>query len=154
MARPKKQNDESYIPQELGGFDPKIVHHRDPHTGQLVKVNPFRVIIDNGVRFYEWPKGSGNLWWENRTFAGRLDERGRPVRGKAHEKYAPPLTMDQKIAQHNMVLEQENKKLAAELQEIKQERALDESHPKEPAKGFDDVTKDKDEATGTVLAKS
>lgn len=119
-----------YVPKEKADFNPRVVHERDPKTGRVVRVNPFRVIIDNSVRYYEWPKGSGNLWWEDQTFAGRLDDKGRPVRGKAHVKYTPPMTQDESIARQNMVLEQENKRLHQELLDIKREQELEQTHPK------------------------
>lgn len=125
----KEVKDEGYIPTELGDFNPKIIHHRNPRTGMIEKVVPIRVIMDNGVKFIEWPKGSGNLWWENRTFAGALNEKGRPVRGAKHMPYTPPLTQDERIAQANMVLEKENKRLALEVEQLRRERELSNTHP-------------------------
>jgi hypothetical protein len=121
---------EGYIPEALGDFDPRIVHTRDPKTGQMTKANPYRVIVDSNIKYYEHPKGSGNLWWENRSFAGRLGDNGRPVRGAKHMPFTPPLTMDEEISRQNMVLEQENKRLAKEVAEIKQEKELESIHPK------------------------
>ena len=110
---------------QLGDFDPLKVHTIDPKTKQVLRVNPFRVIISKGQRFYEWPKGSGNLWFENREPAGRLTEKGEPVTGAKHEVWNPPMTMDASVGMSNKVLEQENKKLMAELAAIKQEKEMD-----------------------------
>jgi len=123
------------VTQELGGFDPLVVHTRDPETKRITKVNPFRMIAHKGVRFYEWPKGSGNLWFENRVAAGRLGDDGVPVRNKPHEEWIAPITADEKIGRDNMVLEQENKKLMAELSAIKKEQEMDKKLASTPATG-------------------
>lgn len=138
-----EERDQGYIPEGLGDFDPKKIHYVNPKTRMVERVNPIRVIIDNGVRFIEWPKGSGNLWWENRTFAGALNEKGKPIRGAKHQPYSPPLTQDERIAQHNQVLERENKRLALEVEQMRRERALEATHPAK-----------KDEAKSSSLAKS
>ena len=109
----------------LGDFNPLVVHTIDPKTKKVLKVNPFRLIIAKGQRFYEWPKGSSNLWFENREPAGRLSEKGEPITGAEHIVWNPPVTMDATVGQANKVLEQENKKLMAELASIKQEREMD-----------------------------
>lgn len=145
----EESKDEGYIPQELGDFNPKVVQERDPKTGQVIRINPFKVIIDNGVRFYEWPKGSKNLWWENRSFAGRLNDKGKPVRDLPHQPYNPPKTLDQSIAHQNASLQNENRRLALEIEEMKRERELSVSHP------VANINKpDTDEAKESKLAKS
>jgi len=111
--------------QELGDFDPLVVHRRDGITGKLVSVKHFKMIAHKGVRFYEYPKGSSNLWYEDRTHAGRLNELGEPVRGAAHESWTAPMTQDQKIGQDNQVLSQENVRLMAELSAIKKEQEME-----------------------------
>lgn len=130
MSKSKTTVDEGYIPEEKADFDFKKIHEFDPRTRELVRLNPIRVIKDNGVTFVEWPKGSGNLWWEDKTFAGAMDEKGKPVRGKKHSKWEPPLTMDQKVAMQNMVLEKENKRLALEVAQMRKEKELTATHPK------------------------
>lgn len=144
-----KDNEKRYEPSEMGDFDPKIVQHRNPKTGVVERVNPFRVIVDNGVMFYEWPKASGNLWWADRTFAGALNESGRPVRGLGHKKYTPAQTVDQSIAQENLLLKRELKKTLTEIAEIKKEKDLSETHPsaKPKAKAKEKV---EDKASNTV----
>lgn len=110
-----------------GGFNPLIVHSRDTKTNRVVEANPFRVIVEKGTRFYEWPKSSGNLWYENRMPAGRLED-GGVIRGAKHAKWAAPVTEDQKVGQQNAALVQENKKLMSELASIKQEQELAQKH--------------------------
>lgn len=114
---------------KLGDFDPLVVHHRDPVSKRITKVNPFRVIVEKGARFYEWPKGSSNLWFENRHPAGRLDD-GKIVRGAEHVAYQPPVTEDENIARENMTLKQEMRKVQEELAAIKREKELDADFPK------------------------
>jgi len=109
----------------LGDFDPHVVHHRDERTKRVVKVNPYRLFVHKGTRYFEWPKGSGNLWYENREPAGRLSESGEPVIGAKHEDFEPPMTADEQLAIQQMSLEQENRRLQAELTAIKKEREGD-----------------------------
>lgn len=106
----------------LGDFDPLVVHHRDPVTKRIVRVNPYKLIVQESVRFYEHPVGSGNLWYENRKHAGRL-EAGVIKKGAAHKAYTPPVTADEALASKVMTTQQENERLLKELAEIKKELA-------------------------------
>jgi len=108
-----------------GDFNPLIVHYRDDKTKRVVKTNSFRCIAHKGVRFYEWPKGSGNLWWENQEPAGRLSDKGEPIQGAAHVEWAPPPTQDEAVASQFKAMEMENKRLMLELSAIKKEQAVD-----------------------------
>lgn len=112
-----------------GDFNPLQVHFRDPQTKQIVDVKAYRLIIDQGTRFYEYPKGSSNLWWENREPAGVLGEDGRPIRGAEHKVWTPPVTVDQTIAQENATLKQDRDKIAKELEAIKKEMEMQKTHP-------------------------
>jgi len=107
--------------QALGDFDPRVVHTRDPKTGRVIRVNPFKLIVERGKRYYEHPVGSGNLWYEDRTTAGRF-EKGSVILGADHKVYVMPLTEDQKLARKHAQLEQENIRLAQELEAIKLEQ--------------------------------
>lgn len=109
---------------KLGDFDPLIVHYRDKLSKRVIKANPFTVIVHKGVRYYEWPKGSKNLWFEDRHPAGRLSDAGEPIRDKAHIEFTPPTTVDEQVGRANAVLENENKKLMAELAAIKKEQEI------------------------------
>lgn len=122
MKKKEESTIDGYVPETLGDFNIEVVHQRDARTGRIIGINPFNIIAHNGVKYYEWPKGSGNLWWKNREFAGALGEDGRPVRGKAHKKYEPPITDDERLARENMTLKQQNEKLAKELAEIQNDK--------------------------------
>jgi hypothetical protein len=115
---------EEKVSQELAGFNPLVVQNRDPKTGKVVSAEHFTMIAHKGVRFYEWPKASKNLWFENRTFAGRLGDDGIPVKGSEHVAFVPKLTEDQAIGMQNQVLEKENERLMLELSEIKKEKEI------------------------------
>lgn len=119
--------------ETLGDFDPHMVHHRDPLTNKVVKVNPYRLIKFKGADYYEWPKGSGNLWWANREPAGRLNANGEPVMGVEHETYVPAIPEEEKLSMHAASLEQENKRLMAELTAIKKEQEADVAIKKDAA---------------------
>lgn len=121
--------------KKLGDFNPLVVHERDPKTGKVIKSNPFKVYMDRGAAFYEWPVGSGNLYYANREPAGVIDEKGAIVRGAAHKPFTPPITQDEKIGMANATLAQENEKLKQELASIKKEQELAATHPKITTKG-------------------
>jgi hypothetical protein len=130
------------VSQELAGFNPLVVHKRDSKTGKNVGAEHFTMICHKGVRFYEWPKASKNLWFENRAFAGRLGEDGIPVKGEPHVAFKPKLTVDQTIGMHNQVLEKENERLMLELSEIKNEKEMEQKlAAPTPAKGKVAVSK-------------
>lgn len=113
------------VVQELGGFDPLVVHRRDPKTGKPAGVEHFRMIAHKGVRFYEWPVSSRNLWYENREHAGRLRADGTPDKGIPHEKFVPVLTEDQVVGAENAALKQENKRLMEAMTLIKKEQEIE-----------------------------
>lgn len=108
-------------PVVLGDFSVRKVTTVDPKTKRVAGQNPYKLIIHNGVRFFEHPVGSGNLWWEDRTPAGRL-EAGKIFKGKKHEVYNAPLTSDEKLAREVAKTKQENERLLRELEEIKKEK--------------------------------
>ena len=122
------------VEEVLGDFDPLVVHRRDGKSGLLVSVKPFKMIAHKGIRFYEYPVGSSNLWFENRKFAGRLSDSGEPIQGKEHEKWVAPSTHDQKIGRANDSLKQENVKLMAEISAIKKEKEVEMFLKKEHGK--------------------
>lgn len=117
----------------LADFNPHVVHYRDAKTRRVVSKKPFKVVSHQGVRFYEYPVGSGNLWWENRKPAGRLGDDGVPVRGAKHVAWEAPITQDETIAAQNATLKQENLRIQKELEAIKREMELNETHPVEAA---------------------
>lgn len=105
----------------LGDFDPAAVVIRDKVTKAVVRKNPYRMISHEGKRFFEHPVGSGNLWYENREHAGRI-EAGKITEGAPHKLYTPSITEDEQLARQLDVTKQENSKLLAELAEIKREQ--------------------------------
>lgn len=113
-------------PQSLGGFNPRIVHERDPDTGRVVNINPYKLIVSKGERFFEWPKGSGNLWYENREPAGRM-EQGLIIKGAEHKAWTPPETADQKLAREMASKDQQIEALQREINEIKREQKYSSS---------------------------
>lgn len=102
------------------GFD-LVVQHRDPKTGRVVKVNPYRMIAHEGVQYFERPKHSGNLWFQNGEPAGRY-ENNEVKRGAPHQEWIPPMTADDKLAQRVVSAEEENKRLRAEIEQIHREK--------------------------------
>ena len=113
----------------LGGFDPQYTTIRDPKTKAIIKENPYKLIVAKGKSFYEWPVGSGNLWFRNRTAAGRL-EAGEIIEGKKHEVYIEPKPESHDISVKLAQKEQENARLIKELEEIKREQKYSDK-PKE-----------------------
>ncbi len=55
---------------------------RDPKTRRVIKYQPYRLRIKAGVKLYERPVGSGNMWLEDGTHANE------------HKPYTPPLVGD------------------------------------------------------------
>lgn len=140
MGNPKNNSmplEQSQAPeaQVLGDFDPRVVQHRDPKTGRVIRSNPFKVIVERGRKYFEHPVGSGNLWFEDRTHAGRL-EKGLVVPGAEHKLYVRPITEDEKLAREHAQVKQENERLLRELEEIKKEKEFSamEKKAKAPAK--------------------
>lgn len=111
----------------LGDFDPHVVHYRDPLTMRVTRVNAYRMIVSKGTRYYEWPKASGNLWYEDRHPAGKLDEKGEIVLAAEHTIWVAPLSVDEALGVRNATLEQENIRIKAELTAIKKEQEGDKA---------------------------
>jgi len=118
-----QKNDETLETPVLGDFDPRVVHTRNPKTGRVIRVNPFKLIVERGSRYYEHPVGSGNLYFEDRHVAGRL-EKGLVLLGAEHKEWIIPLSDDEQIARKYAQTEQENQRLNRELGELKQEREV------------------------------
>lgn len=115
----------------LGDFNPKIVHFVNPKTKELFAIKHYRLHVIDGKRYFEYPKGSKNLWFENRHPAGRLEVKELPRGGKEfiahveqeHVEWVPPKTQDQLLAERYTEMENRNKKLEQELAAIKAELA-------------------------------
>lgn len=58
-------------PERVGeGFDLRT-HISDAKTGGLVRVQPYRLFCQERIKYYERPKLSGNLYFEDGKEAGR-----------------------------------------------------------------------------------
>lgn len=105
-------------------------HHWDAR-GRLKKRDNYRLHVKDGVQYFERPVNSGNLFYENNEPAGRVeyvpDEKGRKFKKfdfeAEHKSYVAPLTGTEKLHFENQNLKDENAKLLAELEAIKQEQA-------------------------------
>ncbi len=111
-------------------------HRTDPITGETKMVNQYRLHILNGVRYFERPVGSGNLWFENNQPAGRLV--GFTAQGakvdltEAHKAYTPPPTGAERIAAELAAKDAALAQAHAELAAIKAERDAKVAPPSEP----------------------
>ena len=125
-----KESKQEAVPQEevLGGFDFKNTHIFDPKSKRIIGKNPYRRMVIEGTAVVEWPVGSGNAWYEDKKFAGRIvidkDSGKRSFdKGAKHVEWVPPLSADEQLARKVATTEQENKRLQAELAAIKKEQA-------------------------------
>lgn len=58
-------------PERVGeGFDLRT-HISDAKTGQLIRMQPYRMFCEGRIRYFERPKMSGNLFYESGEVAGR-----------------------------------------------------------------------------------
>lgn len=88
------------------GFDLRT-HVRDANTGRILKLQPYRMKIKDGVETFERPVGSGNLWFRDGSAANE------------HKAFAAPVTEAQTVnAQREQIAE-----LQKELAAVKGDRA-------------------------------
>lgn len=126
-------------PEAPKGFNLKVTY-RDEITGAVTHTDPYtlRVVGETGssekARYFERPKGSGNLWDSKGEACGRWVydekiEKGRKVKvGRydaeaPHIAWVPPLTEDQKIAQENAALKAELAAMKAEKEKSSEVKA-------------------------------
>lgn len=104
--------------------------HYFDRRGRLISKDPYRLHINDGVKLFERPVGSGNLFYENNEPAGRVEielsadglkQTKKFNLSASHKAYVAPLTDDQKVIQENAALKAKNEALAAELAAIKAE---------------------------------
>ena len=100
------------------GFDTRT-HISDAVTGRLIKLQPYRLFVRDEVRYFERPKLSGNLFFENGTPAGRmiggkLDPHAEHVLAA---EVAQPITPDEML-EKNAALEAEIAALRAEKEAL------------------------------------
>jgi len=98
-----------------------VVHRRDAKTGRVTSVNPYTMRKHHGVAYFERPKGSGNLYFENNEPAGRYVA-GKFLPDAAHEAWVAPLTAEELVKQAVASALEETARLKAELNEIKREQ--------------------------------
>lgn len=98
-----------------------IVQQRDKKTGRVISENPYRMRKHEGVAYFERPKGSGNLFFENNEPAGRY-EAGKFMPDAKHIEWVAPLSEEEKVKQAVAAAQDEAAKLKAELAEIKREQ--------------------------------
>lgn len=111
--------------QALEKFDLRT-HVTDPATSKTKAVNTYRLHVLKGVRYFERPVGSGNVWYESGQSAGRIafKENGEAVVNEKaeHIDYVPPLSGDMKLAAELAAAKAAAAEAQAELAAIKAER--------------------------------
>lgn len=113
---------------EQQGFD-LIVTHTDPKTGQVVRQNPYNLIVTGEAkqRLFERPKNSGNVFNKKGQPAGRWvrDEKGKGTHKpfEPHVEVPPELSSEEKAAQAFHEKDQRIAELERELQSIRAEAA-------------------------------
>lgn len=108
-----------------GSFDLRT-HVKDAKTGRLLYEQNYDLHIVGGVKYFERPCGSGNLWYESGEAAGRW-EQGQAHPDKAHIAFTAPTT-DQRTPEGVVA---ENEALRAEIAAMKAEKeAKDEGFAK------------------------
>lgn len=131
---------------KLGEFDPRVVQERDSVTKRIKRVNAHRVLCVKGIRYYEWPKGSLNLWYENRKPAGRLHAKtGEVIIGAQHEQWEAPRNESDDLRDALNAKDFQNQQLMKELEAIKKELAADK---------FAKVQKEQETASRVVKASN
>lgn len=127
MPVPQSQRQEPQAPANL--FDLKVQYFDG--RGRLRRKNPYRLHVQNGIKYFERPVNSGNLFHENNEPAGRVEwiENAKKELVKsfdfkaAHKAYTAPLEGAEKL-HFDFIHEQEkNAALLAELEAIKAEKA-------------------------------
>jgi len=109
------------------------VHMRDP-KGRLLKVQPYSLHVKEGVRYFERPVGSHNLFFENNEPAGRLviDDKGKRTveKGAPHQEWNPPQSASDKLYSDYKKATSELEAARAELEAIRKEAKYKEVEKK------------------------
>lgn len=87
------------------------VHRRDNITGQIVHVDPYRMVCRGEQKFFERPKGSGIFYYENGSRVSDAD-----VKNHNLEAFKMPFTAQQTEAER---LRSENAALRARIDAMK-----------------------------------
>lgn len=123
--QPRPQVIEHPAPNPHGGFDLRV-KITDAKTGNLIRHQPHRIHTNGQIRYFEFPKGSGNLWFENNEPAGRVEYDAKGIKSilpdADHIEYIPEAK--------NVALEE---RLEAAEQELAALRAEKEASMKKEA---------------------
>ena len=120
-----------------------VTHKRDKY-GKIININHYRLHCIEGLKGFERPVGSGNLWYENNSPMGRIKEtkndKGHLVRsfdlGAEHVSFTPALTGDAKAAYELEALKNQSAALQAELEALRAEqKAATKTETKVETKG-------------------
>lgn len=107
-------------------------HIRDK-KGRLVATNTYRCHIVNGSKFFERPVGSGNLWFEDGTAAGRWVA-GKVDKGAEHIAYTAPQAAPDTFATELQNAKSEAEQLRREIAAIKNDQKMAALEKQEAAK--------------------
>lgn len=116
----------------MEGFD-RRGQIRDPKTGNIKVWQPYTEHVRKEGTFLERPKGSGNLFYEDGSAAGRIDANRKLNLKAEHEIILAPQTEAQKL--HQTLVERESRiaKLEAELIKKESEAKVAEAAAKKTA---------------------
>lgn len=118
------------VPQDPNKFDTRT--HFFDNNGLLYKTNHYVCHVMDKVSYYERPVNSGNLWGENNRPAGRLLRKFNPDTKKMEKSVDPTaehiempteLSAAEQVQAELQLARETNEKLAAELAQIRKERA-------------------------------
>lgn len=126
-------------------FDLKT-HIRNPKTGQLLKVQPYRLHCIGEKKLYERPVGSGNVFYENGEKAGRV-VKGKHEESEAHIAYAAPLTADKRV---NEAIAEKDAEIAA-LRKQLAEREVAQISKEYDDEELEELTSPKKQETNPVI---
>lgn len=99
--------------------------------GRLVKINLYRKYIIQGTEYYERPRNSGNLFFENNQPAGRMELEFGPdgkiasktlKLGEPHKEFVAPVSGAEAVAAALGTAQEQLLEAQAELAQIKKER--------------------------------
>lgn len=97
-------------------------HKFDKVSKLPTEVNPYRMHAINGVKYFEHPVNSGNLWYEDlKTPAGRIVA-GKVDKEAKHTEYVPPLADGERTIRELELLKKQNDELKRELEALARER--------------------------------
>ncbi len=102
------------------GFDLRV-HIRDPKSGAIVRKQPYRLHVIQGVQYFERPVGSFNLWYKSGEPAGRMVD-GEPKPEADHVDWKAPRTHDDDLRDKLVAQDAQIDQLKRELDNIRREK--------------------------------